>query len=165
MIAIPVAEAANAISATFSQSYTGLITQVSTDTRENVDGSLFFALRGENSDGHAYVRQAFDKGAVAAVVDHPVNGVEGPQLVVQDTLLSLGDLAAHYRSKFDIPVVGVTGSVGKTSTKEMIASVLGAKYTRLVSAKNYNNEIGVPHTLFSCAFIAMCFGKSFHPSL
>ena len=97
---------------------------VSTDTREFVAESVFFALRGENSDGHIYVRQAFDKGAVAAVVDHLVAEAGWPQLVVQDTLTALGDLAGFYRRKFDIPVIGVTGSVGKTSTKEMIAAVM-----------------------------------------
>lgn len=121
---------------------------VCTDTRQNVEGALFFALVGENTDGHRYVRQAFAQGAVGAVVAHAVAGVSGPQLIVPDTLRAYGELALHYRLQFDIPVIGITGSVGKTSTKEMTAALLRTKYRVIASEKNYNNEIGVPRTLF-----------------
>jgi UDP-N-acetylmuramoyl-tripeptide--D-alanyl-D-alanine ligase len=121
---------------------------ICTDTRQGAAGGLFFALQGENADGHRFVEPAFRAGAVAAVVAHRVEGVEGTQLVVADTLRALGDLANAYRRQFPIPVIGVTGSVGKTSTKEMMATVLRTQYNVLANAKNYNNEIGVPLTLF-----------------
>lgn len=124
------------------------ITGVCTDTRRLQPGNLFFALVGENADGHDYVAQALANGAVAAVVSRIPEGATGTLLVVPDTLRAFGDLAMHYRRLFAIPVVGVTGSVGKTSTKEMIAAVLRTRYNTLASEKNYNNEIGVPQTLF-----------------
>ncbi len=126
----------------------GDVSSVCTDTRQIAPGALFFALQGENVDGHQFVAQAFESGAAAAVVSQPVEGVSGTQLVVPDTLYALGDLAMHYRRLFDIPVVGITGSVGKTSTKEMTAAVLRTKYKTVASEKNYNNEIGLPLAVF-----------------
>ena len=126
----------------------GVVTGVSIDTRTLKPGDLFFALQGEHSDGHEYVKAAFEKGAIAAVVSHPVADAGGRQIRVPDTLRAFGDLAGAYRRLFDIPVVGVTGSVGKTSTKEMIAAVLRTRYNVLANEKNFNNEIGVPLTLF-----------------
>jgi UDP-N-acetylmuramoyl-tripeptide--D-alanyl-D-alanine ligase len=124
------------------------VTRVTSDTRAEVAGSLFFALKGETMDGHDYAAEALAKGAAAIVVDHPLPEASGTQLVVEDTTVALGDLARWYRDRFDLPVVGVTGSVGKTSTKEMIAHVLRARFTVLSSEKNFNNEFGVPRTLF-----------------
>ena len=124
------------------------VTNVCIDSRQVTPGALFFALQGEQADGHQYVAQALQKGAVAAIVSREVEGVNGVQLVVPDTLRALGDLAMHYRLQFDIPVIGITGSVGKTSTKEMTAAVLRTTYHTLANEKNYNNEIGVPLTLF-----------------
>lgn len=121
---------------------------ICTDTRQETDGTLFFALKGENSDGHQYLRKAFERGAVAAIVSEPQPDCDGVQIVVPDTLRALGDLARAYRLQFDIPVVGITGSVGKTSTKEMTAAILRTKYNVLANEKNFNNEIGVPLTLF-----------------
>ena len=129
----------------------GEITSVCIDSRQATPGSLFFALKGENSDGHAYIAQALRAGAVA-VVEHSIEGVkegEGAQIVVPATLRALGDLSRHYRRQFAIPIIGITGSVGKTSTKEMIAAVLRTTYNTLANEKNYNNEIGVPLTLFN----------------
>jgi UDP-N-acetylmuramoyl-tripeptide--D-alanyl-D-alanine ligase len=133
------------------------IISISTDTRRGARGALFFALRGENADGHWYVAQAFQQGAVGAVVEREIVGAGAPQLVVSDTLWAFGALARWYRRRFDIPVVGVTGSVGKTSTKEMIACALRARNFTLASEQNFNNEIGVPHTLFAleCAHQAV----------
>src|SRR5690348_16179009 len=108
-----------------------MITSVCTDTRTIQPGALFFALHGESSDGHLFVSDAFAKGAVAAIVDHEVEGAAGPQIVVPDTLVALGDFAAYYRDRFDIPIVAVTGSVGKTTTREMITVALGARYNVL----------------------------------
>jgi UDP-N-acetylmuramoyl-tripeptide--D-alanyl-D-alanine ligase len=124
------------------------VTGVCTDTRKIEPGALFFALPGENSDGHRYVRHALGIGAAAAVVSHQIEGVRGPLLVVPDTLQALGDLAMYYRRQFPIPVVGITGSVGKTSTKEMTATALRSRCLTLANEKNYNSEIGVPLTLF-----------------
>lgn len=123
------------------------ITGVSTDTRTLAQGDLFFALTGESSDGHKFLADAIAKGASGVVVSRKV---ETRQLAIRvdDTLLALGGLAAYYRSKFSPVLVGVTGSVGKTTTKEMIAAVLAAKGPVLKSAGNFNNEIGVPLTLF-----------------
>ncbi len=126
------------------------VNAVSTDSREISPGALFVALRGETFDGHAYVEAAFHAGAVAALVEKPVFGVEGQQIVVPDTLCAYGDLARAYRRRFPaLHLVAVTGSVGKTSTKEMIAAVLKTRFRTLATEKNYNNEIGVPKTLFS----------------
>jgi len=121
---------------------------ICTDTRQGASGALFFALQGDNADGHRFVERAFAAGAVAAVVARRIEGVEGTQLVVSDTLRALGDLANAYRKLFEIPVIGITGSVGKTSTKEMMATALRIRYRVLANEKNYNNEIGVPLTLF-----------------
>lgn len=120
---------------------------VSTDTRTLAEGNLFVALRGPNFDGHAYLAQAEQKGAAAAAVSQVM--VDGlPQLEVEDTRLALGELAAHWRRQFDLPLVAVTGSNGKTTVKEMLASILCRCGETLVTQGNFNNEIGVPHTLF-----------------
>ena len=121
---------------------------VSTDSRLIGDGALFFALRGDQFDGHAYVNAALQNGAVAAVCDSVTADMTGTILAVEDTRKALLDLATHYRAKFDIPVVGLTGSVGKTTTKEMIACVLSAQFSTLKTEGNLNNDIGVPRMLF-----------------
>ncbi len=124
------------------------ITGVSTDTRTLQPGDLFVALTGENSDGHKFLADALAKGAVGVVVSRKVES-QCLTIRVADTLLALGDLAAFYRSKFDPVVVGVTGSVGKTTTKEMIAAVAAAKGPVLKNEGNFNNEIGLPLTLLN----------------
>ncbi|MDI6826951.1 MAG: UDP-N-acetylmuramoyl-tripeptide--D-alanyl-D-alanine ligase, partial [Armatimonadota bacterium] len=126
------------------------ITGVSTDTRTLKPGDLFFALKGERTDGHAYVQEALEKGAGGIIITEKSNSPQTniPVVVVPDTLWALGDLASYYRSKFDVRVVAITGSVGKTTTKEMTASVLSRKWNVLKNAANFNNEIGVPLTLF-----------------
>ncbi|MDE7120682.1 MAG: UDP-N-acetylmuramoyl-tripeptide--D-alanyl-D-alanine ligase, partial [Oscillospiraceae bacterium] len=121
------------------------IIQISTDTRTLTDGSLFLALRGKNFDGHDFVRQAIASGAVAAVTDTQIDDL--PCLVVPDTGKALLAIANFYRRKFAIPVVAVTGSVGKTTTKELIACVLSEKYHTLKTQANLNNEIGMPKTI------------------
>lgn len=147
MQGVSLAWIAEALSAEVIGDLSASVFGICTDTRQNTAGSLFFALQGENADGHRFVAQAFQAGAAAAVVSNRVEGVEGTQLVVPDTLRALGDLAHAYRRQFDIPVIGITGSVGKTSTKEMMAAALQTQYRVLASEKNYNNEIGVPLTL------------------
>lgn len=123
------------------------LADVCTDTRKIQPGSLFVCLRGERFDGHTFAPQAAQLGAAALLVDHPVDA-DVPQLVVTDTGKALLQLAGWYRRRFRLPVVGLTGSVGKTTTKEFIALVLGAKYNTLKTQGNLNNEIGVPQMLF-----------------
>lgn len=125
-----------------------LVHSVSTDTRTLEQGALYFALIGENSDGHSWLSQAAEKGAVADVVSTRIAESALPQIVVEDTLKAYGTLAHHYRDQFTIPVVGITGSYGKTSVKEMVATILSYAGKTLCSEANYNNEIGVPKTLF-----------------
>ena len=120
---------------------------VSTDSRTVRPGDLFFAIRGDNFDGHEYVEDAFAKGACAAVVSDDA-ACSGTVLVVDDTVDALLTLAAWYRDRFDIPVVAVTGSNGKTTTKDMTAAVLSTKLRTARTRGNYNNHIGVPLTLF-----------------
>lgn len=121
---------------------------VSTDTRSLRPGDLFFALRGPNFDGHAFVGEAFRLGACAAVVEREVDA-PGPTLAVPDATAALGALASAYRMTLGARVVGVTGSNGKTTTKEMIAHILG-KDRKVVKARgSFNNLVGVPLTLFS----------------
>lgn len=126
------------------------ITGVSTDTRTLQPGDLFFALTGESSDGHKFLADALARGASGVVVSRKVEA-KCLAIRVQDTLAALGDLARFYRSKFSPTVVGVTGSVGKTTTKEMIAAVAAARGPVLKNAGNFNNEIGLPLTLFGLA--------------
>lgn len=121
------------------------ITELSTDTRNLPEGCLFLALRGAKFDGHSFVRNAIEAGAVAAVTDTQMG--DNPCIVVGDTGQALLDIASLYREQFDIPVVGITGSVGKTTTKEMTASVLSQKFKTLKTEANLNNEIGCPKTL------------------
>jgi UDP-N-acetylmuramoyl-tripeptide--D-alanyl-D-alanine ligase len=127
-----------------------LFTSIGTDSRALTPGQLFVALRGEHFDGHAYAQQCLDQGAVAAMVATPQDGLS-PALLVQDTRLALGNLAAYWRSKFTIPLVAITGSNGKTTVKEMLASILRAETgdddSVLATQGNLNNDIGLPLTL------------------
>ena len=127
----------------------GIVGGISTDSQTLEPGALFFALRGPRFDGHDFVRDALARGAVGAVVERVPAGVEdGAALLrVVDTRHALGRLAAVHRHRFALPVVGVTGSVGKTSTKELLATLLAARGPVLKTPANLNNEIGVPLTL------------------
>ena len=126
-------------------------TGVSTDSRSVAPGNLFIALRGDRFDGHAYVADAIARGARAVVVEssyHVSCELAVPHVFVENTTTALGELALAYRKKFTIPVVAIGGSNGKTTTKEMIARVLGRRYSVLSTPGNLNNQIGVPQTLF-----------------
>lgn len=123
---------------------------VVTDSRTITTGQIFLALRGETFDGHQFVEAALQQGAIAAITDHLVTGADGtplPQLVVSDTLVAYQAIAHWWRNQFTIPIIAVTGSVGKTTTKELIAAVLSTQGKVLKTQANYNNEIGVPKTL------------------
>ena len=123
------------------------ITAITTDSRTITPGCLFAAIPGARADGHDFVPAVAEMGAACALVNRFVEG-NIPQIAVPDTQAALRQIAAFYRSQFDIPFVGVTGSVGKTTAKEMIAAVLSARFDTLKTEKNFNNELGVPLTLF-----------------
>lgn len=126
-----------------------IVKNVVRDDREVSDGTVFVALKGENNNGHRFVQRAVNNGAACCVVDKEEGSFGNlPVVAVDDTFKALRDIAAFYREQFNIPVVGITGSVGKTSTKGMIASVLGNEYVTLKTEGNYNNEVGVPLTIF-----------------
>lgn len=122
---------------------------VTTDTRTIRPGEAFLALRGERFDGHEYLQQAVDMGAsLLIVMRNDALPEKAPVLYVPDTLGALADLARFHRLRYHIPVVGITGSNGKTTTKEMTAAVLGSQWRTVKTEKNFNNEIGLPMTLF-----------------
>src|SRR5208283_3238057 len=123
---------------------------ISTDTREIAPGDCFIALPGENHDGHAFVSDAIRKGAAAVIVSEPIvvpRDTSAAVIRVGDTLYALGELARRHRMKFDIPVIAVSGSNGKTSTKEMIAAIFSRTRNVLKNKGNFNNLIGLPLTL------------------
>jgi len=123
-----------------------VFSSVSTDTRKINKGDLFVALQGENFDGHDYVHQACEKGAVAVMVSRAISaGI--PQIIVDDTRLGLGRLATVWRKQANPKVVALTGSNGKTTLKEMLAVILSEKHDILATEGNLNNDIGVPLTL------------------
>lgn len=125
---------------------------ITTDSRNCPEGSIFIALKGESFDGNQFATQALDKGcAVAIVSDEQVyNGYHGNKLMVHvpDTLQAFKDMAREHRRRFDIPVVGITGTNGKTTTKELVYAVLNERYDGMATEGNYNNDVGVPKTLF-----------------
>lgn len=125
------------------------ITGVVKDNREAYEGCLFICIKGERVDGHNFAPRAFEAGAACCLAETPLIEPRGPYVLVASTLQALKDLGEYYRSLFDIPVIGVTGSVGKTTAKEMTAAVLSAKFNVLKTPENLNNEIGVPLTLLS----------------
>ena len=121
---------------------------ISTDTRKITPGCIFFALKGENFDGNRFAQDALEKGAAYAVVSDP--SLSGPLFIhCLDTLLTLQELANHHRKQLSIPVLAITGSNGKTTTKEMITAVLSTTYKVHATAGNFNNHIGVPLTLLA----------------
>ena len=118
------------------------------DSRKVEPGYLFVAIKGERVDGHSFIPAVFAKGAACVLCERAPEHPAGPYILVDSCLNALKSLAEYYRSTLSIPVVGITGSVGKTSTKEMIAAVLGQKYRVLKTEGNFNNEIGLPLTIF-----------------
>jgi UDP-N-acetylmuramoyl-tripeptide--D-alanyl-D-alanine ligase len=127
-----------------------LVSCINTDSRTIESGQAFLALKGDNFNGHDFIDMAIEKGAAALIVDQPVSVNSSrniPLFLVQNTLETYQQLAHWWRNQFDIPVIAITGSVGKTTTKELIASVLATQGTVHKTLANYNNEIGVPKTL------------------
>ena len=120
---------------------------VSTDTRTLPAGCVFFALHGERFDGNKFAKQALEQGAALAVIDNPEYALPEGTLLVEDTLLALQDLARAWRHELGLPIIGITGTNGKTTTKELLATVLSTKYNLHYTQGNLNNQIGVPLTL------------------
>lgn len=122
---------------------------VTTDSRDCPDGSIFFALKGASFDGNKFAASALEKGCAFAVVDEAEYAPEGDSryILVNDCLTALQQLARHHRRALGTPVIGITGTNGKTTTKELTAAVLGKRYNVLYTEGNFNNDIGVPKTL------------------
>ena len=149
MKSITVKELVSAVHGELLQSGASAFDAVSTDSRSMSAGALFIPIAGEKFDGHDYIDKALAAGAAGCLCSRVPETLQGGRFYVKvaDTTIAYKDLAAWYRAQFDIPVVQVTGSVGKTTAKEMIASVLSQRYRTLKTEANYNNEIGTPMTL------------------
>ena len=124
------------------------ITSITTDSRKVVKGSLFACIKGEKADGHDYIESALEKGAAGIISEKELPGLAVPYILTDSTLTALQNIAREILLKAGIPVIAVGGSVGKTSTKEMIASVLSQKFNVLKTQANFNNELGLPLTIF-----------------
>ena len=124
---------------------------ITTDSRDCPEGSIFLALKGETFNGNQFALKALEQGCAYAIVDEAVTPSQPPQgeiIQVDDCLQTFKDLAREHRRQFQIPVIGITGTNGKTTTKELIAAVLQQKYNVLYTQGNFNNDVGVPKTLF-----------------
>ena len=120
---------------------------ITTDSRDCPKGSIFFALKGDTFNGNAYAASALEKGCAYAVIDEAEYAADDRYIVVPDVLTTLQQLANEHRKALGTPIVGITGTNGKTTTKELVATVLGKKYNVLYTQGNFNNHIGVPKTL------------------
>lgn len=120
---------------------------VETDTRKLKAGDIFFALKGDNFNGNAFARQSIDAGAAYAVIDEKEFEIPGKTILVENVLLSLQQLAKHHREQFTIPFLAITGSNGKTTTKELIHAVLSSSFRTYTTEGNLNNHIGIPLTI------------------
>ena len=148
-----VREICDAVGGTLLQSSEVSVTRVSTDSRSIPEGALFVPLVGERFDGHAYIGKALESGAAGCLTARTPDALLPGKFYIQvsDTRLALKALALWYRGRFALPVVQVTGSAGKTTTKEMIACVLGRRFRTLKTQANFNNDIGTPLTLLELA--------------
>ncbi len=142
---LKLSEIAQACGGTFSEE--AEVNAVCIDTRKITKGCLFICIKGERFDGHQFAGEAIEKGASAVMISNDIQ-VSGAFIKVDDTAKALLTLAGYYRSKFNIPLVGLTGSVGKTTTKEFTHLVVNAKYNSIKTLGNLNNEIGLPQMLF-----------------
>ena len=121
--------------------------KLATDSRKVARGSIYLALKGERFDGNAYAKEALEKGAVAAIVDDPAIAEDDRCILVANGLDTLQNLARHHRRQFEIPIIAITGSNGKTTTKELLAGILATQYKTHFTKGNFNNHIGLPLTL------------------
>ena len=126
---------------------------ITTDSRDCPEGSIFLALKGASFDGNKFAAMALEKGCAYAIVDEKEYAQEGNErfILVEDCLTTFKELAREHRRHFNIPVVGITGTNGKTTTKELVSAVLGEKYNVMFTQGNFNNDVGVPKTLFRLA--------------
>ena len=124
------------------------ITAVTTDSRKVEPGALFIPIVGARADGHDFIPQVMAQGAACTLSEKDLGEQDFPYIRVDSSLQAVKDLAEYYLEQLDLPVVGITGSVGKTSTKEMIAAVLAQKFRVLKTQGNFNNELGLPLTIF-----------------
>ncbi|MFN3665583.1 MAG: UDP-N-acetylmuramoyl-tripeptide--D-alanyl-D-alanine ligase, partial [Sediminibacterium sp.] len=122
---------------------------VQTDTRKLKEGDIFFALKGPNFNGNLFAKQALEAGAAYAVIDEAVEGMDDRFILVDDVLSSLQELAGYHRQQFSIPFIAITGSNGKTTTKELVYTVLASHFKTYTTQGNLNNHIGVPLTILS----------------
>src|SRR5947208_767722 len=120
---------------------------IQTDTRKILPGGIFFALKGASFNGNEYANKALDAGASFAVIDEPEYAVKDKTILVDDVLNTLQQLARHHRKQFTIPFIAITGSNGKTTTKELIHTVLSTTFRTYTTEGNLNNHIGIPLTI------------------
>ena len=148
-ITLPEAEAFSTLMTQYTgQEPTSPITGIATDSRECVTGDLYIALKGEKVDGHQFIQQAKNNGAMASIVENAISVSNGMDFfVVEDVLKTMGDLARHWRRQFNIPVIGITGSNGKTTTKELLKHIFTDHENVHATTGNYNTSIGLPLTL------------------
>lgn len=124
-----------------------VVSDIKIDSRKVTAGNLFIAIKGERFDGHDFIDLAYENGATCVISEKPIE--KSPYILVTSTFYALKDIAEYYRSKLNVKVVAITGSVGKTTAKEMISSVLSQKYNVLKTQGNFNNEYGLPQTIFN----------------
>ena len=120
---------------------------VTTDSREVQKGDLYIAISGERVNGHSFLKEVFDNGAIAALVSKYFDQIDGYQILVEDTVSAIGKVSTLWREQFNFPIIGITGSNGKTSTKELLKHILSAKFDVHATEGNYNTSIGLPLTL------------------
>ena len=147
MFGYTVSDLAALVGGTLSGEGSASVTSIVKDNRVAVPGCLFAAMPGEKSDGHRFIASAFDAGAVCALARFVPEGETRPVITVPDVQAALETIGADFRRRLTIPVLGITGSVGKTTAKEMVASVLSQRLNVLKTPGNYNNQLGVPLTL------------------
>lgn len=123
------------------------VSDIVTDNRKVTQGSLFIAIKGARADGHSFINSAYNSGAICVISEKPLD-TDKPYILVENSLTAIKKIAKFYREGLDIKVIGISGSVGKTSTKELIYSVLNEKYNVLKTEGNFNNELGLPLTIF-----------------
>ena len=125
------------------------ISEIVTDSRKAGANMLFVPIVGDNNDGHDFIGSAFENGAETVVTHRDIPAMAGKNIIrVRDTRIAFGDIARYYKEKYNLPTVAITGSVGKTTTKDMISAVLAMKYNTLKTQGNFNNDIGLPITVF-----------------
>jgi UDP-N-acetylmuramoyl-tripeptide--D-alanyl-D-alanine ligase len=142
---IPLSEIVRATNAKLiSGKASGAVTSICIDSRKLKKGSLFVPLKGEKTNGHAFIKEAFLSGAIASLTEQKKPLADQTLILVENTEQALQDIATHYRKKFDLPVVAITGSVGKTTAKDIISSILSAKLNVMKTRGNFNSQIGLP---------------------